>query len=46
MTGTDPLPPITHRVRIDASPEVVWRYLTEPEYVARWLGCMRSREGR
>lgn len=41
MTDTGALPPITHRLRIDASPEVVWRYLTEPEHVARWLGCLR-----
>lgn len=32
---------IEHTVTIDAAPERVWTFLTEPEYVAQWLGCMR-----
>jgi len=36
----DPLS-IEHSVRIDAPPDRVWVFLTEPRFVAQWLGCMR-----
>ena len=32
---------IEHTITIDATPERVWTFLTEPQYVAQWLGCMR-----
>jgi len=32
---------IEHSITINAAPERVWLFLTEPEYVAQWLGCMR-----
>lgn len=32
---------IRHSITIDASPERIWPFLTEPEYVRQWLGCMR-----
>lgn len=38
---TEPLSDIEHRIRVDAPPDTVWRYLTEPQYVAQWLGCLR-----
>lgn len=28
-------------IDIEATPDRVWTFLTEPEYVAEWLGCMR-----
>lgn len=36
----DPLT-IEHSIAILAPPERVWKFLTEPEYVSKWLGCMR-----
>jgi len=35
---------ITHSIRIEAPVARVWKILTEPEYVGRWLGCMRYRK--
>ncbi|MEO0996376.1 MAG: SRPBCC domain-containing protein [Pseudomonadota bacterium] len=32
---------IAHSISIEATPERVWRFLTEPEYVSQWLGCLR-----
>jgi uncharacterized protein YndB with AHSA1/START domain len=32
---------IEHSVDIDASPEKVWKFLTDPAWVPQWLGCMR-----
>lgn len=32
---------IEHLIMINAERRQVWKYLTEPEYVAQWLGCMR-----
>ena len=37
----DVLKPVVLRVEIDAPPAIVWPFLTEPEHVPRWLGCMR-----
>ena len=28
-------------ITIAAAPEHVWQFLTEPQYVVQWLGCMR-----
>lgn len=28
-------------VTIDAPPGRVWQFMTEPDYVTRWLGCLR-----
>lgn len=38
---SEPLSDIEYRIRMDVSPDAVWRYLTEPQYVAEWLGCLR-----
>ena len=32
---------IEQTIRINATPQQVWKFLTEPEYVPQWLGCMR-----
>lgn len=32
---------IEQSILISAPPERVWVFLTEPEYVSQWLGCMR-----
>jgi len=32
---------IRQSIRIEAGVQRVWRFLTEPQYVAQWLGCMR-----
>ncbi len=32
---------IEHSIMIDAPPERVWVFLTEPRFVSQWLGCMR-----
>ena len=32
---------IEHSISINATPDRVWVFLTEPEYVSQWLGCMR-----
>ena len=39
MTNSDLT--IEHCISILAPPERVWIFLTEPEYVSLWLGCMR-----
>ena len=31
---------IKNSISINAGPEKVWTFLTEPEFVAQWLGCM------
>ena len=38
--GNDTLK-IEHTITIEAAPARVWTFLTEPEHVAEWLGCMR-----
>lgn len=38
---TTDTPAIEQSISIMAPPERVWVFLTEPEYVAEWLGCMR-----
>ena len=35
---------IEQSICIHAAPERVWRFLTEPEHVAHWLGCMRYKK--
>lgn len=35
---------IEHTITINASPARVWTFLTEPEYVAQWLGCLQYRK--
>lgn len=35
-----PLADIEHRIHVDAAPAVVWNYLTAPEHVPQWLGCL------
>lgn len=32
---------IEESISILAPPERVWKFVTEPEYVSQWLGCMR-----
>ncbi len=32
---------IKHSIIINANPNRVWTFLTEPEYVSQWLGCMQ-----
>ena len=32
---------IEHTIEIEATPERVWIFLTEPQYVSQWLGCLR-----
>jgi len=39
MTSSDLT--IEHRIKIEAGPDRVWRFLTEPEFVSRWLGCLQ-----
>lgn len=38
---TDEILTIEHSISIDAPPERVWVFLTEPQFVSKWLGCMR-----
>lgn len=33
--------PVVHRVEIAASPDAVWRALTDPDLLARWMGGAR-----
>ncbi len=35
------LPSIVETIEIEASPTVVWRFLSDPALVPGWLGCMR-----
>jgi uncharacterized protein YndB with AHSA1/START domain len=37
---------VTREVVIDASPETVWEFLTDPEKITRWKGLNTSFEGR
>lgn len=39
----DQLADIEHRILIDAAPSRVWKYLTAPEHVPAWLGCIHYR---
>jgi len=32
---------IEHSIEIDAAPDKVWKFLTEPDWVPQWLGCMQ-----
>lgn len=37
---TDAPPDIVETTHLAAPPEVAWTFLTDPEHVTRWLGCL------
>jgi uncharacterized protein YndB with AHSA1/START domain len=38
MSDAEPSPPFRHELHIEARPETVYPYFTDPEKMARWMG--------